>query len=218
MLSDATPPAGTLRLSLTGSGLALLWLAAVLAGFAVMVDADMTPGEKGVSPIIRPIGLVSPRAADRPLLLVFAHPRCPCTMATLTELNHILTDCPGTADVRIFLMTPSEAANEWLTSPLWDEAKALPDTTVVADPKGAMATRFDVRTSGHVLLYAADGRLLFSGGITSARGEVGDSFGKQSIVALLQGKRGVKPEAEVFGCPLFNSSVTSAGGKESSAP
>src|SRR6266568_4297727 len=90
--------------SLAGWCLAASWLAAVMAGFAVVIHLDMTPGEAATAPRLRPPQIVP--ALDRPTVLVFAHPRCPCTKATFVELNRILTVCPGAADVRVFFRTP----------------------------------------------------------------------------------------------------------------
>ncbi len=42
-------------------------------------------------------------------------------------------------------------------------------------------------TSGQVLLYDPSGRLAFSGGITAARGHVGDNAGSDAIVGLVMG-------------------------------
>ena len=203
---------GRKKLAIAGWCLAAVWLVAVLAGFAVVINYDLQPGEAAVAPRQRPAGTASPLAADRPTLMLFAHPRCPCTRATLVELNHILTACPGTADIRIYFATPENPTAEWTKTTLWNDATALSGTTAVADPGGALARQFDVKTSGHVLLYSADAKLLYSGGITAARGEEGANPGRSAIVALLKGHPGVEPESQVFGCPLFNplDSCTSA--------
>lgn len=183
-----------------------VWLVAVLAGFAVVINYDLQPGEAAAAPRRRPAGIASPLAADRPTLLLFAHPRCPCTRATLVELNYILTACPGAADIRVYFTTPESPTVEWTNTTLWNEATALPGTIASADPSGALARQFDVKTSGHLLLYSADGKLLFSGGITAARGEEGANLGRSAVVALLKGQSGVEPESQVFGCPLFGPS------------
>ena len=45
--------------------------------------------------------------------------------------------------------------------------------------------RFGLVSSGHALLYDENGRLLFSGGLTNARGHAGNSVGRNAIVAIL---------------------------------
>jgi len=197
---------GRKKRALVGWSLAAIWLVAVLAGFAVMINYDLQPGAAAVAPRRRPVDITPALSADRPTLLLFAHPRCPCTRATVVELNHILTACPGAADVRVYFTTPAEPTAEWTKTALWDETAALPDTTALPDPGGALARQFDVKTSGHVLLYSAAGKLLFSGGITAARGEEGANPGRIAVVTLLQGQADAETEFLVFGCPLFDSS------------
>jgi len=71
------------------------------------------------------------------------------------------------------------------------------------DDDGLEATRFGVITSGQTVLYDPSGALLFSGGITGARGHAGDNAGRASLVSLLnQGKTDLS-STSVFGCPLF---------------
>ena len=56
---------------------------------------------------------------------------------------------------------------------------------MLRDDDGAEARRFGAETSGQTLLYDEHGALLFSGGITGARGHAGDNAGRASLVALL---------------------------------
>jgi hypothetical protein len=79
----------------------------------------------------------------------------------------------------------------------------LPDVTVLRDDAGVEARRFGAETSGQVLLYGADGRLMFSGGATGARAHPGDNLGRASIVALLNHAATLETTTPVFGCPLF---------------
>jgi hypothetical protein len=73
------------------------------------------------------------------------------------------------------------------------------------DEGGALSRRFGVLTSGHVLLYDRGGRLLFSGGITGARGHRGDNEGRRAVLARLLGEPVERSSAPAFGCPLFES-------------
>lgn len=206
------------RLLIAGWPEAMLWLAAVLAGFAFVIEFDMTPGEAGTAPLYRPAGIMPPLACDRPTLILFAHPRCPCTRASVGELNRVLTTCPDLADVRVFFRTPENPSEEWTPPPLWLDAANLPGTTVGSDPGGALAARCDVKTSGHVLVYSAEGRLLFSGGITAARGEEGENPGRSAVVALLKGQPSVATSSQVYGCPLFDFRAACTTGKACPKP
>ena len=79
---------------------------------------------------------------------------------------------------------------------------------MVHDASGVEAARFGAGTSGAVLLYSSDGTLLFAGGITPARGHQGDSFGRQRLLALLDGAAADRRDAPVFGCALQNQNAT----------
>ncbi len=82
-------------------------------------------------------------------------------------------------------------------------ARSLPNVEIVLDPEGIVAKRFRVRTSGHVLLYGAGERLLFSGGITDVRGHAGASAGGQAVLAALRGEVSERRTTPVYGCSLF---------------
>jgi hypothetical protein len=84
--------------------------------------------------------------------------------------------------------------------------RAIPGVPSVDDEGGVEAKRFGVATSGHVLLFDRAGRLLFSGGITPARGHEGDSLGRDALIERLAGTRTISGPATspVFGCPLAN--------------
>jgi hypothetical protein len=93
---------------------------------------------------------------------------------------------------------------EWESGDLWRLARTIPNVTLVADRGGAEARRFQAVTSGFVVVYSRSGRLLFSGGITPARGHEGASYGQQAIAAALDAEQPSQSlAARVFGCELF---------------
>jgi len=73
---------------------------------------------------------------------------------------------------------------------------------VVADDNGADAAVFDAATSGQTMLYDAGGRLMFSGGMTGARGHSGDNAGRTALTALINDGRSDTSRTPVFGCLL----------------
>jgi hypothetical protein len=54
------------------------------------------------------------------------------------------------------------------------------------------------------MLYDGNGRLLFSGGITGARGHSGDNAGRSTVLSLLSRDTVDRAETPVFGCSLFD--------------
>ena len=75
---------------------------------------------------------------------------------------------------------------------------------VALDPGGRIARVFGAETSGHVLLYDPEGRLVFEGGLTPSRGHAGDCEGRTSLLNLLAGTAAVVSETPTYGCPIHN--------------
>jgi hypothetical protein len=106
--------------------------------------------------------------------------------------------------VQVLFFQPTGAESNWAKSDLWRHAEVLPHATVRADEAGLEAALFGATTSGHALLFAPDGRLLFSGGLTSARGHAGPSAGGDALAMILRHQLPAVTETPVFGCPLAN--------------
>jgi len=134
---------------------------------------------------------------------MLAHPRCTCTRASLAELAELLARAKERPRTYVVFVKPGGTGVDWEHTDLWRTAAALPGVTVLRDDAGVEARRFGAATSGQVLLYAPDGRLLFSGGATGARAHPGDNLGRASIVALLNHDAALERTTPVFGCPLF---------------
>lgn len=161
------------------------WLLLVAGSFLCLEGYAATPGQPARPPLLWPprSGLV--QASDRPTLLVFIHPQCPCSRATLANLERLLARAPGRAQVYLLFMRPGGTALQWSHTDLWRRAGQLKSTRLVLDEGNREAGCFQVATSGQVLLYDASGALRFSGGITPARGHEGDSGGGDALLCQL---------------------------------
>jgi hypothetical protein len=173
----------------------ILWAAAVACGSVRMLHYEFTPGASGAPPGSWPADRPSVREASalRPdrrcaRLVMFAHPRCPCTRASIAELAHVMAHAQGSAAATVLFYRPRQFPPGWEQTDLWRSAAAIPGVSVRADPDGREAQRFGVVTSGHVLLYDRAGQLRFSGGITASRGHEGDNTGCDSVIRLLTGR------------------------------
>lgn len=188
-----------------------LWVLVVGAGTIFLWGYENAPGAKSSPvPAAFPAGSGIPRDGARPTLLMFAHPHCPCTRASLAELSRLMTVARGRVAVHVLFIKPAGAGGEWVEGDLWAGAAAIPGVRVAADEGGREAARFGAGTSGLTLLYGADGRLLFSGGITAARGHEGDNAGRDALAGLLTDDKGEVSETPVFGCQLFDSECQGA--------
>jgi hypothetical protein len=188
--------------------LAGIWLLGVGAGMSVLWGYANSPGRAGKALHRWPPEI--DRAPGRASLVFFVHPHCPCSRASVRELALITARCQGGLDARVLFVEPAGLSREWTRTDLWYEASAIPGVEVITDHGGASARRFGVETSGHGLLYGAGGDLLFSGGITAARGHSGDNRGRSTIISLLTDQtatalgRAGPVQTFVFGCPLLD--------------
>lgn len=188
-----------LRLSL----LAPVWIAAVAVGFFLLLDYKHIPGEAATPPAKWPEQTSLPAPAGRPILLVFSHPHCPCTRATFRELEQILSQVHFRIDVRVIFVGVADGPTALEKISLLSSAQ-LPLAEIHCD-EGDLARQFQVKTSGHVLLYNAPGQLCFSGGVTASRGHEGDSPGGIALTSWIRTGAGELANAPVYGCPLFAS-------------
>ena len=183
---------------------AATWLVVVILGWLQAQRWSTTPGPTG--------GLLQRWPAESrltgsgrvPRLLVFAHPLCPCTSATLREVERIASRTRGRLAIDVLFCLPEGAPTEWGETESWRLASAIPGVAVRADRGGAEAARFSASTSGTALLFDLDDRLRFRGGLTPSRGHEGDSAGKSAVVSFALEGRADIDRAPVFGCPLFD--------------
>jgi len=178
------------------------WLISTGVGFHSLQRYASTPGRVASSPDRWPMDSQVRFDPARPTLVMAVHPRCPCTRASIEELAQIVTHCRGLVSVRVLVFQPKRFPEQWSQSDLWHQAEGIPGVQVLPDVDGREATRFGAKTSGHVFLYSTTGGLLYSGGITGARGHVGDNFGRGALISLLREEKCVGSGARVFGCPI----------------
>lgn len=182
-----------------------VWALAAGLGMAWLNRYSAAPGEPGDPPAHWPQESRVARHRGRATLVLLAHPECPCTRASLGELEILMARSRAPLAVYALFVDPGGSVS-LETTDLWKLAAAIPGVKVLRDRDGSEATRFRLSTSGHVLLYDGQGQLQFSGGITKSRGHSGDNAGRDAIVAFLN--RGAAPWARtsVFGCSLSNTS------------
>jgi|ERR1700677_486032 len=179
----------------------LLWVSGVAWGFALVLRYEATAGVSGQAPA----NLAEmPQTYGRKLVILLAHPRCPCTRATLAEFEKIITRRQDIIDTHVYFFQPIDRPSSWSQGESWNLAAQLPGVQVHADVDGRMAKVLGARTSGQVVVFDETGRLLYSGGITGARGHQGDNPGCQAVLDLVQGGSDSVRDFPVFGCPLFD--------------
>jgi hypothetical protein len=177
------------------------WSLAAVAGVSIAVRYEKTATATAEPPAFWPEDTSLERASDRATLLVFLHPRCPCSRATLDELAVALTHCQGQAETRAVFFGTRREQPESSRGDLWDRAVRIPGLVAVADSDGSEQRRFGARVSGEVFVYHRDGRLAFHGGVTGGRGHAGDNAGRAALEHVLR-HGAVDAAAPTFGCEL----------------
>jgi hypothetical protein len=180
-----------------------IWIAAVAFGLGFLLRYESTPGRVGIVGASWPATSALPRSGTNPTLVMLAHPKCPCTRASLGELAQIIAETQGRLTAYVLFTKPLGAGANWDDTELRRSAAAIPGITVVTDADGSEARRFGAETSGHTLLFDSHGALLFSGGITASRGHAGRNAGESAIIAAVNGGRNDSGGTPVFGCSLI---------------
>ena len=181
----------------------LIWLAFLGIGFYALAREEFTPVEASVSTAKFPSASALALAPDTPTLILFAHPHCPCTRATLRELDGLLSALPHRVAATIVFTLPNGVPPGWEQGDQWQSAAKIPGVHIITDQDGREAKRFGVKGSGHVLLYESSGDLVFSGGITPSRGHEGDNLGRSAVIDLVNSGHAVVQRTPVYGCPLL---------------
>ncbi len=178
------------------------WWTIAAYSYTTLGDGD------GTTAATWPANSQLPREAGRSALVVFLHPKCPCSRATLTELERLLEPLEGAPftapQVIVVAATPPSPDDGWTAAPLVERSRRLPDAHVVIDQDGVEATRFGALNSGTVMLYDPWGRRTYRGGVTAARGHEGRSTGGAAVAQLLAGGPSDSPSIPAFGCRLVS--------------
>jgi hypothetical protein len=174
-----------------------------LLGMRALTTFDQKPGVARTAPMRWPASSAIRRFKGRPEIVVFVHPFCSCTVATMAELAQLsVRRKPGVATPVITVLFFRPHNSGWAPNDLWKKAQTLEGANVVWDDDGLEARRFGARTSGYALLYSSEGNLLFRGGVTGSRGHQGDNFGLDELAASVDSQLPARAASRVFGCAL----------------
>jgi hypothetical protein len=177
------------------------WGLAVAAGHLLLIAHVARPGDGGAPLGWWPADSRIDDDPDRPELLIFLHPRCPCSRSSVEELAEALDGVRDRVAVHAVLLRYDER-RDGAGGDLGRLVERRLGVRATPDPGGEESLRFGVATSGHVLLFGVRGDRQFSGGITPSRGHRGINAGREAIRSLLQFGQAGSPSHPVFGCPL----------------
>lgn len=178
---------------------AMIWIATVAAAYQALRRFESTPGEAADA---RKTWPSSSRVALAPdwTLVMLIHPHCSCSRASVQELQAVIDGAPSVRST-VLVYRPSEFRSGWERTEVVEAASRLRRTRVVIDEDGREAKLFGGFTSGQTFLYDRNGRLRFSGGITSLRGHAGINRGRTDIIDIIR-SHAARASHPVFGCAI----------------
>ena len=136
-----------------------------------------------------------------PNLVMFLHPRCGCSLASLKELKQLVDRSPADLKVTLVIMKYEQVpdADE---KDFQEGLKGIRGARILRDPAGNMAKNLGAMTSGITYLVANDRKIIFQGGLTPSRGHEGETIGQAFILDWLRTRREATVLEKVFGCGL----------------
>ena len=184
-----------------------------MAGMVGLWNYSNTPGHAAPTPVVLTGDAILASLPADWKLIMFVHPHCPCSRASMGELARVMKQGSGKIDAVAFFYRPHGEPESWCHTDLWNQAQAIPGVRVAVDTEGNEARRFGALNSGQVVLYDSEGHLSFKGGITSARGHEGDNQGRSAIVSLIRQGTSKRQETPTFGCRIFENEQNYAAGE-----
>ena len=112
------------------AGVAAAWGAVVVLGLLYLEAYADRPGDSGAPPAVWPAQSRVKRDGRRPTVLIFLHPQCPCSRASLAELVHVVERCR----TRVLRSTPCcwpvQAFDRWGRSRIEQDLAGIPKSPV----------------------------------------------------------------------------------------
>ena len=181
--------------------------------FFIQADYASSPGVKGDVPeFLSKFHIdtsLMPSAQTKDMretacVILFYHPHCPCTRATVNNLDLIQQTIKRSVRLFAFAYHPKSKDSSWINTPVTRQlAKIGFETT--PDPGATVCQRFGVFTSGHVLAYNKSGKLVFNGGVTTSRGHEGTGVPMSELISSINQPTKQTAVWPVFGCPIVKS-------------
>ncbi|MAG57609.1 MAG: hypothetical protein CMJ83_15055 [Planctomycetes bacterium] len=171
-----------------------MWAGAVCAGFAAQHDYGLDGGRPALGSKTWPDPAGLPIPTGPATLIMFAHPRCPWTGASIAGPRRRQAACGDRLRVHVASWRPDDS---WVQTDCWRR-------TVEASPR-----LFGAHTSGQVFVDDRERRLVLNGGITPAKGHEGDSPGRRTVLALAHGSGG----PDVTTTPVYRCALDAPGAR-----
>ncbi len=179
-----------------------IWLASVSYGLGFLYNYSLKPAN--MQQVLKnwPEESKIKFAKNQANLVLFLHPHCQCSEASLAELQKIQAQFHKKFKTHLVFILPEGTEQDWIHTKLWKKSQNLANTELIIDKSLQEAKVFASTSSGQVYLFNKERELIFLGGITSARGHQGDSIGNSAIKAYFRSGNMSVEKAPSFGCSL----------------
>ena len=78
-------------------------------------------------------------------LVIFAHPHCPCSTATLGELERLIPHTKGKIKNFVVFVKPAGLSDDWAKEDLWKKSESIPEVLTLLDVGGYEAAKFGAK-------------------------------------------------------------------------
>ena len=95
------------------------WLLLVGIGFSKLLIYSNTPGQAAISTLNWPTNSHVVRDSELATLLIFGHPKCPCSKASVGELERLMPHIVGKIKAFVVFVKPKGVLNDWAMEDLW---------------------------------------------------------------------------------------------------
>src|SRR5258706_7114521 len=133
----ACSPGSLLKTARIPTAFGMLWLLASAVGIWILLRYENAPGRNCAAPERWPTEARINVPQGRYLLLMFAHPKCPCTRASIDELNRLLAHCDGKVVAMVLFAHHGGMAVDWASGSSSRNRAASPGVSVPADLGGS---------------------------------------------------------------------------------
>jgi hypothetical protein len=180
------------------SAAVLTWGCVLAGGFGLLIRYEATPAQTGAPPAGENATFRDGKSFS---VVIGLHPHCPCSRATVAELLKIYSHVPDKTKITALVFKPGSEPDSWIECVSLSTLQKM-NATIVVDTDGGRAAALGLNTSGQIQIYSPQGKLLYNGGITGARGHAGDNIGESRALALIREEIQSAESAPTFGCSI----------------
>src|SRR5262245_46469641 len=123
---DSVPGAKPRSFKAVLTAVILMWFAGICYGAVKLLNYNFTPAPPPHASAVWPPDSSLVAQPSKFTLVMVAHPQCPCTEATLSELEIIMARFHDRLRAEVLFIQPEGMTEDWVKSKLWKHAATIP--------------------------------------------------------------------------------------------